>query len=206
MNDEQDEDEIAAQEWYDRKSELMVGVLGEEHNMVMHAMFPFALGGGLDLYYFPNGIQGTGVATKELSEIPGEGSSNDVFDVYELVMFTRQPISLDDTQDESTPFGQVHQSINAILNSIASYSSQATLNPNETCEFPEDFDTIGGKRLIFDAYGTEEEHSEFGLLVVIEIHRSEMEYARKYGGGNLIQKLKKSGVYPYSDMDRPAVV
>ncbi len=206
MNDDQDEDEIAAQEWYDRKSALMANILGEEHNMVMHAIIPFAIGGGLDLYYFPNGIEGTAVATKELSEVPGQGSSNDVFDCYELVMFTRLPISLDDAQDESTPFGQVHKSINAILNSIASYSSQATLNPNETCEFPEDFQTIGGKCLIFDAYGTDEEHSEFGLLLVIEIHRSEMDFARKNGGESLIQKLKKSGIYPYSDMDRPAVV
>ena len=106
MNDEQDEqedqDEIAAQEWYDQKSALMVGILGEEHNMVMHAIIPYAIGGGLDLYYFPNGIEGTAVATKELSEIPGEGSSNDVFDFYELVMFTRLPISLDDAQNEST--------------------------------------------------------------------------------------------------------
>ena len=201
-----DEDEIAAQEWYDRKSALMANILGEEHDTVMHAMIPFAIGGGLDLYYFPNGIEGTGVATKELSEFPGEGSSNDVFDCYELVMFTRQPISLDDAQDESTAFDQVHGSINAILNSIASYSSQATLNPNETCEFPEDFQTIGGNCLIFDAYGTDKEHSEFGLLAVIEIHRSEMDFARKNGGVRLIQKLKKSGVYPYSDMNRPTVV
>jgi hypothetical protein len=85
MNENEDQDEIAAREWYDRKSALMVEILGEEHNMVMHAIIPYAIGGGLDLYYFPNGIEGTGVATKELSEIPGEGSSNDVFDCYELV-------------------------------------------------------------------------------------------------------------------------
>ena len=198
MNDEQDEqedqDEIAAQEWYDQKSALMVGII------------PYAIGGGLDLYYFPNGIEGTAVATKELSEIPGEGSSNDVFDFYELVMFTRLPISLDDAQNESTAFGQVHGSINAILNSIASYSAQATLNPHETCEFPEDFERIGGKCLIFDAYGSDEDHSEFGLLLVMEIHRSEMDFARKNGGEKLIAKLKKAGVYPYSDMDRSAVV
>ena len=206
MNDDEDQDEVAAQEWYDKKSGLMVDILGEEHDRVMHAIIPFAIGGGLDLYYFPNGIEGTAIATKELSEVPGEGSSNDVFDCYELVMFTRLPISLDDAVNESTPFGHVHKSMNAILNSIASYSGQATLNPNETCEFPEDFETIGGKCLIFDAYATDVEHSEFGLLLVIEIHRSEMDYARKNGGSKLIEKLKKSGVYPYSDMDRPAVV
>ena len=64
----------------------MVELLGEEHNMVMHAIIPYAIGGGLDLYYFPNGIAGTAVATKELCETPGEGSSNDVFRGYELVV------------------------------------------------------------------------------------------------------------------------
>jgi hypothetical protein len=126
--------------------------------------------------------------------------------LYELVMFTRHSLSLDDARDESTPFGRAHHSINAILNCLAPYSAQATLNPNETCEFPEDMTTIGGKCLIFDAYGATGRHAEFGLLVIIEIHRSEMDYARKHGGMKLIGKLKKAGYYPYSDLDRPAVV
>lgn len=118
-----DRDEIAAQEWYDRKTAMMTDLLGAEHDMVMHAIIPYALGGGLDLYYFANGIPGTGIATKELCETPGEGSSNDLFETYELVMFTRHRLSLDDAHDESTPFGRAHHSINAILNCIAPYSA-----------------------------------------------------------------------------------
>lgn len=201
----EDEEDRLAQEWYERKTAMMVDVLGKEHDMVMHAIIPYAVGGGLDLYYFPNGIEGTAIATKELCEIPGEGSSNDVFDTYELVMFTRHAISLDDARNEATPFGRAHRSINAILNCIAPYSAEATLNPNETCEFPADMEAIGGKCLIFDAYGFDAAHAEFGLLALIEIHRSEMDFARKHGGANLIAKLKQAGYYPYSDMDRPAV-
>jgi hypothetical protein len=201
----EDHDEKLAQEWYDKKTAMMVDVLGEEHGIVMHALIPYAIGGGLDLYYFPNGISGTGIATKELSETPGEGSSNNVFDTFELVMFTRHAIALDDAKDNSTAFGSAHYVINAILNCIAPYSAQATLNPNETCEFPEDMDTVGGKCLIFDAYGFDGDHAEFGLLAIIEIHRSEMDYAREHGGKTLIAKLKKAGYYPYSDMERPAV-
>ena len=137
----EDDDERLAQEWHDQKSALMVNTLGDEDDMVMHAIVPYAIGGGLDLYYFPNAIEGTAVATKELCEVPGDGSSNDVFDTYELVMFTRHPVSLEDAHDESTPFGGAHHSINAILNCIAPYSAQATLNPNETSEFPEDMDS-----------------------------------------------------------------
>jgi hypothetical protein len=201
------EDEEAWQEWDDRKSELMAKTLGKEHDMVMHAIIPYAIGGGLDLYYFPNGIPGTGVATKELSELPGEGSSNDVFQCYELVMFTKHPIDLDAAKDEATAFGQAHTVINAVLNLIARYSAEATLNPNETCEFPADMTTVGGRCLIFDGYPSypEDEPAEFGLLAVIEVFQSEMAYARKNGGAKLLERLKGKGHYPYSDMDRKPV-
>ncbi len=114
-------------------------------------------------------------------------------------------VSLDDATDESTPFGRAHDSINAILNCIAPYSEQATLNPLETCEFPADMDSVGGKCLIFDGYEHDGNEAEFGLLAIIEIHRSEMDYARKNGGARLLIKLKEAGHYPYSDLDRPPV-
>ncbi|MFN7878295.1 MAG: hypothetical protein ACK5PB_23465, partial [Pirellula sp.] len=195
-----------AQDWYEKKTSLMVDILGREHDMVMHALIPYAIGGGLDLYYFPNGITGTAIAIKELCELPGKGSNNNIFDTYELVMFTRQSLSLENAKDESTPFGRIHKSINAVLNHIAPYSAQATLNPHETCEFPADMNTVGGKCLIFDSYGFDGEHAEFGLLLIIEIHRSEMNYAREHGGKALLEKLKEAGHYPYSDMDRSALV
>src|SRR5262245_48239113 len=74
-----DEDDELAQRWYDRKSSLMEASLGKEHDMVMHAIIPYAVGGGLDLYYYPNGLPGTAIATKELSEVPNQGSANNVY-------------------------------------------------------------------------------------------------------------------------------
>lgn len=206
-----DHDEKLAQEWYDRKSGLMAELLGPEHDMVGHSVIPYAVGGGLDLYYYLKGIAGTAIATKELCEERGEGSSNDIFDNYELVMFTRHRFSIEDPQSESTPFGTARRTINAILNCMGRYSAEATLNPYETCEFPEEMEPVGGRCLIFDAYGDDswqenEESSEFGLLAIIEIHRSEMEWAQENGGEELLSKLKEAGCYPYSDLDRPAVV
>jgi hypothetical protein len=202
----EDNDEKIAQEWLDRKTAMMVELLGREHDTVMHALIPYFLGGPLDLYYFPEGIPGTAIATKEVSELPGQGSSNRTFEDYELVMFTKHPLSLSDAQDDNTPFGKAHHTINTILNCIARYSADATLNPGETCEFPEDMEIVGGRCLIFDAYGPQQEHAEFGLLAVIEIHQSEMQYAMENRGADLIEKLKQAGYYPYSDLDRPAVV
>lgn len=145
-------DDKAAEEWHHRKTEVMEATLGREHDIVMHAIIPYGLGGGLDLYYFPSGIPGTAVATKELSALPNVGSSNSVYHSYELVMFTRHPLSIKDAKDEETPFGQAHSNINAILNAIAPYSEQAEINPFETCEFPKDMKRIGGKCVVFDGY------------------------------------------------------
>jgi len=203
-----DPDGALAQEWYDQKSALMASMLGQEHDVVMHAIIPYAIGGGLDLYYFPNGIPGTAIATKELSDYPETGSSNDVYKTYELVMFTRNLLALQSYADRSTPFGRVHDDINAILGYVAPYSAEATLNPNETCEFPGDMERVGGKCLIFDGYPSYQFGSiaDFGLLLIIEIFRSEMEHARKVGGEKLLRKLKAHGHYPYSDLDREPVV
>lgn len=198
-----DPEEQRVQDWYDRKTAMMETALGKEHDMVMHAIIPYAVGGGLDLYYYPSGVPGTAVATKELSELPGEGSSNAVYRSYELVMFTRHALSLSDAEDGATPFGRAHGNINAILNLIARYSAEAELNPNETCEFPEGMEAVGGKCLIFEGY-TEPARTgraDFGLLAVIEVFRSEMDYARRHGGAKLIARLKEAGHYPYSDLD-----
>lgn len=65
--------------WYDRKSALMEQMLGPEHDMVMHAMIPYHLGGSLDLYYYPNGLPGTAIATKELCTLPGQEPRNKVY-------------------------------------------------------------------------------------------------------------------------------
>ena len=111
-----DEDGKAAEEWYEHKSKLMEDILGPEHDMVMHAIIPYAIGGGLDLYYFPHGVPGTAIATKELSELPNQGPSNRDFSCYELAMFTRHPLNLDEAKDENTAFGRTHANISSLLN------------------------------------------------------------------------------------------
>ena len=201
-------DPKAAEEWYGHKSKLMEEILGPEHDMVMHAIIPYAVGGTLDLYYFPKGVTGTAVATKELSELPNQGPSNREYSCYELAMFTRHPLNLDEAQDMKTAFGRAHSNINQVLNYLARYSAMATLNPNETCEFPADFEKVGGKCLVFDGYGSRSDEKTrcLGILAIIEVFRPEMDYAREHGGAALIAKLKEAGHYPYSDLERKPVV
>ncbi|MDH3973417.1 MAG: suppressor of fused domain protein [Deltaproteobacteria bacterium] len=203
----EEEEEKLENNWFDEKSRLMESILAKEHDMVMHALIPYEVGGGLDLYYYPNGIPGTAIATKELSYACRESSSNDKYKKYELVMFTREKLNLDQAKEENATFGKAHKNINSILNPVANYSKQATLNPNETCEFPSDMEGIGGKCLIFSEYKpASDDVEDFGLMAVIEIHRSEMEYAMQNGGRELLNLLEEKGYYPYSDMDREPVV
>ncbi len=201
----EDSEEQLENAWYDEKTKRMVAALGQEHDMVMHAIIPYEIGGGLDLYYYPNGIQGTGIATKELSHACRNGSSNIRYEKYEFVMFTCHAIALDDSSNEEAAFGLAHQNINSILNPIARYSEQANLRPNDTLEFPKDFGGVGGKCLVFSDY-TPDFGGDFGIMLVMEVHRSEMEFARKSGGEKLIKKLVKSGFYPYSDLARKPVI
>ena len=67
---------------------------------------------------------------------------------------------------------------------------------------------MGGKCLIFDAYTSPGDAGPdgLGLLLVMEIFRSEMEYAMQNGGSALLTLLKDHGHYPYSDLNRSPVV
>jgi hypothetical protein len=194
--------------WFDRETAFMEKVLGKEHGMVMHAFVPYAIGGNLALFYFPNRIDGTAIVTKELCELPNQGPSNALFGSYEFVMFTKHPLSLDDAKNEETPFGRAHSNIDAILNVMARYSQTSKLNPFETAEFPVDMVKVGGKCLIFVPYARQSDDlaKDFGLLAIIEVFRSEMEYAMKHGGQNLIKMLEEKSFFPYSDLDREPVV
>ena len=123
-------------------------------------------------------------------------------------MFTIHALNLDEAKDDTTPFGSAHRNINSILNLIARYCTEATLNPNDTCEFPKEMKGVGGKCLIFDGYSPTDSvgPNRMGLLLIMEVFRSEMTFAMENGGDKLIQMLKDAGHYPYSDLERQPVV
>ncbi len=130
------EEHAIAVNWSERKTALMEEILGKQHNIVNHAIFPFSMGGVLDLHYFPSGRPGTAIATMELTRMPGKGPSNEVYRTYELVMFTRHALSLDDAHNKNSPFGKAHAKIASVLNLIAMHRLQTRLNPGNTAEAP----------------------------------------------------------------------
>jgi len=200
---------------YEIKDKYIKSVLGKEHRLVSHSVIPFVIGGRLDLYYYPDYCNGTAIATKELTNYKFKKPKNHTYDAYELVMVTRYKLDLDSTGHKNPPentFAYDHKYISRILSTVAVYSKHAKLNPYETMEFPEDFDEIvGGKCLILDALSEpfcnqETKNRKLGLMLLMEIHRDEMEYAIQHRGENLINKLKDKGVYPFTGIHRPSVL
>lgn len=193
---------------YKLKMEGLEFVLGKAHNIVGHAIIPFEIGGAVDMYYFPNGIEGTGFATMELLKPDGTGPIPNKLGTYELVAFTK----LNYVQDtlKTNPFNLIERHICHILTGIGFYSFQDKLEPFDTCELPQD----EGKPnicLILDEYKPDGKEFKIGdrkhgLLLVMEVHKNEMEFAIANGTEKLVEKLKKKGYYPYSDLDRKSVI
>jgi len=206
MNNEFTQEELDKN--YELKMAGLEAVLGKSHNMVGHAIIPFDIGGSVDMYYFPNGIKGTGFATMELIQPDGSGSIPNRLGTYELVAFTK----LDYVQDTSAtnPFNQIERKICGLFTGIGNYSFQAKLEPLETCEFPQG-DGEPNLCLIFDEYKPDNKEfnigtKKHGLLLIMEVFKDEMIYAMNNGTGKLIEKLKEKGHYPYSDLDRKSVI
>ena len=194
---------------YELKKQGLEHILGEMHDIVGHAIIPFAIGGAVDMYYFPNHIKGTGFATMELLEPDGTGPLPNRLGTYELVAFTKY--DFDDSDDTQTPFNRIQLKIRGIFTSTGFYSRMAVLNPNETCEIPGDDDDDETTCLAFDLYQPDNKEFFIGdrkhhLLLCIQLFRSEMEFARENGSEELFKKLKQAGYYPYSDLDRKPVV
>lgn len=201
-------------EFYQLKERGMTNVLGEMYDLVGHAIIPFQIGGDVDMYYFPNAIEGTAFATMELIEYENKGPIPNRNGMYELVAFSKHKINKTvneiTKENSNNQFDKIERRICGIFTNIGNYSYQAKLEPGETCEIPQD----EGKAnicLIFDEY--KKNNAEFkindrrhGLLVCIEIFKSEMEYAMKHGSVELIKRLEQEGYYPYSDLDRESVV
>jgi hypothetical protein len=191
---------------YEQKEAGLEAVLGKMYNIVGHAIIPFAVGGAVDMYYFLDHIPGTGFATMELLDPNGNGPKPNRLGTYELVAFTKQQYN--SSEETKTAFNIIERRICGILTTIGNFSFQATLNPNETCEIPDD--KGDNNYLIFDNYRPHGKEFEVGerkhhLLLCMELLKSEMEFARANGGEKLLNRLKDEGFYPYSDLDRTPV-
>jgi len=206
--------EDAADLFYRHKEEAIQNVLGQMYGLVGHAIVPFQVGGAVDMYYFPNLIEGTVFATLELIEDENKGPIPNRNGMYELLAFTRHKVHkqagtmISEISDD--PFERIERRMRRVFTTIGNYSYRAKLEPGDTCEIPNG-EGEENTCLVFDEYRTEGKDfwidgKTYGLLVCIEVFRNEMEYAMKNGSQELFKKMKDKGHYPYSDLDRDPVV
>ncbi len=184
--------------------------LGPMHGVVGHAIIPFEIGGPVDMYYFPNALEGTAFVTQELIDPDGTGPMPSEIGTYELVAFTRHPLSpeMGTGGRQQTDFDRVELRMRSIFTRLANYSRDAVLKPHETCEVPDgDGETPA---IVFDEF--KPVRGEFridgrkhGLLLCIEVFPSELALARKSGSEALLRGLMDAGHYPYSDLNRAPV-
>lgn len=129
--------EFTEEEWDKDNEDKQAGlerVLGKMNDLVGHALIPFNVGGNVDMYYFSNGISGTGFATMELIKPDGTGSVPNGLGTYELVSFTKE--IFDPSEGEMLSFNTVERRLCGAMTTIGAYSFQAKLEPKETVEEP----------------------------------------------------------------------
>jgi Suppressor of fused protein (SUFU) len=192
--------------WYARAAANMERALGPAHDRILHVIIADPDYGPFNTQFFHQHVPGTAMVTHGLAR-PGEARGrNSAFDTVELIAFSRERVGdKDDLEDVSgkTPGGMLR----AALNTLAGYAVDATVEPGSTLEFPADYDDyVGGRCFLITAFASEMFSKAFGLMLVIEIHRDEMQFGMDNSGAALLEKLQAANVYPYSDLNRPSVL
>ena len=203
------------------KEAALERILGPMDDIVGHALIPFGAGGTFDMYYFSSCMPGTVFATMELIDPDGNGPKPNILGTYEFVTCTKlkNTNTLEEGHKERlkrieeghlTSFEKMEQRMCSIMTTLGRYSYSTALKHGDTAEVPY-VDGDKSAYVIFDKFDSKEipfeiEGKKHGLLLIMEVFLSELEYARKNRTRMLIDKLKTAGFYPYSDMDREAVV
>ena len=189
---------------YEAKKRGLEHLLGPMHDMVGHSIVPFEVGGAVDMYYFLHAADGTACATMELIQPDGSGPVPNSRGTFELVAFSRALYPTEGDDGATQQFERASNRLCSAFTTLALYASDACLKPGDTCEIP--IGQEGTACVVFDDYGRldigEQAH---GLLLCIEVFRSEMDFARENGSAALLTRLKEAGHYPYSDLDRSSV-
>ncbi len=195
----------SAEEYDKAKEQALERVLGPMHGYVGHAIIPYAIGGPVDMYYFPQPDGGTAFATMELLNFNGSGPAESDVGTYELVAFTKHAVVV---PERSEPFEAIEQRLRSLFTSIGRFSEVAVLNSGDTAEVPVDDDEPNAC-ILFSALSGPHPFRigkrTHGLLVVTEVFPDEMALSRERGSAELIGRLSRAGYFPKSDVDRESV-
>jgi hypothetical protein len=197
-----------ADQFFESKKEGLEQVLGPMHAVVGHSLIPYQAGGSIDMGYFCRMLPGTVITTMELIGLDGGGPQPNRFGTFELVACTRHPYQVEPGAAADPAFQEFDQRYRRIFSLLARYSQDVVLEVGDICQIPDE----GGEmiHLVFDRFDFEKRFQigdqQHNLLLCLEIYAQELAFAQEHGAEELINALVETGDYPYSDMDRTAVV
>lgn len=171
----------------------ITNILGKSEEYVFHAPMPFDLGfdagGAADIYIYKNHLNGVVYLTADLI---GEKQKSSDAGNYELMICVP-----DDNKQCAN-----------LISHLAYYTLEATLKTGHTMDLGGNylFDNSAIKALIFSKYDTFNVKSKkYGLMLVMGITADELAYAKEHGGIELLHKLKESGVFPMTILERKSI-
>ncbi len=161
-------------------------LFGSADDLILTAIPPFYLGGSADVLSFRKHLDGIAYVTASL--IGESRSKPNEFGQYELMICVREDV-------EWAP---------RLMSNLAMYTAEAVLAPNDTMDIGaalpaptniSSFLFLRYANVIVDGKAS-------SVMLCIGITADELKYIRDHDVADLVMKLKKSGVYPFTDLDR----
>jgi hypothetical protein len=175
------------------RSAALKAVLGEPTEMVYHAVTPFYLGGDADVLAFPDYKSGIAFVTAELTG-KDVGQIQNELGNYELMICTRENCNWAPN----------------FISRLSRYTCDAKLKPGDTMDTPL-FKDSRIEAMLFCKPDEPADHFEFmhttyGVLLCIGITKEELKFSRSCGSPVLLQTLKDSQIFPFTDLRRESTV
>lgn len=178
------------QKVWDARLAALETEFGKSDDNIATSPVPIYLGGGADVLTFKSHVDGVAYVTAGLI---GDGSQQQTeLGEYELMMCFR-------TENDWAP---------SLLSRLGPYTFETALKPGETMDIspsmPEN-STIAA--LLFVTYRQFEVNAKgAGVLLCLGITESELAQCQTIGPNAVVSKLKESGVFPFTDPNRKAVI
>jgi hypothetical protein len=169
--------------------DALSSILGPADTSVLTSPVPLYLGGSADVLTFRHFVRGVTYVTGGLTGVDGVEQMANASGNYELMMCTR-------TDEDWAP---------SIISRLAAYTLEAELQRGETMDcslFPESelaalLFCDPPKPIRFTFEGT-----EYGCLLCVGITARELEHCQEHGSETVLETLKSSNVFPFTDLHR----
>jgi hypothetical protein len=175
------------EQWKQRQSALEA-LFGKSSDHVLHAVYPFALGGQADVLMFPHHQGGTLYVTADLTGEESEQPGNENWAQYELAIAHR-----------------VDQGWGPkVISRLARYTIETPLLPGETMDIgsavPQPSEIAA---FLFDKYGDFTLNGrKCGVLLCVGITARELSACFKVGTAAVVEELRQNRVFPFTDLQR----